>query len=227
MLNRPCDFLFKSAIGGFFEFCVDNARRLLPAGVQPLELHHGRALLAVLAFDFESGEVGPYQEVIMAVVVAPFIDRGSPLPHSALFPFMVGTSTQAARDHGSANYYLPHYEEDVSLRFVRDGSVLQAPVLSGAPVLELSVERPKGIAAERVERIYQVISTRGSEVYAADVIIAGDNVEHEEETAVLTLHPHGFNAPLEISEVNRWACREQWVVEGTERFWPLKRIGRC
>jgi hypothetical protein len=227
VLNRPCDFHFKSAIGGFFEFCVDNARRLLPTGVQPLELHHGRALLAVLAFDFESGEVGPYHEVILAVMVAPFIDRGSPLPHSALFPFVVGTSTQAARDHGSANYYLPHYGKDVSVRFVRDGGVLQATVLCGAPVLELSVERPKGIAPEGVERLYQVISARGSEVYAADVIITGDNIEHEEETAALTLHPHEFNAPLEISEVNPWACREQWTVDGRERFWPVKRTGGC
>jgi len=51
---------FRDAISGFFEFPTENARRVLPRGFEPVEVHHGTSILAVTVFDFNESEVGEY-----------------------------------------------------------------------------------------------------------------------------------------------------------------------
>ena len=67
---------YRHAIGGFFEFPTENARKLLPAHLHPVEPHHGQSVLSVMAFDFTAGSVdniGPYGELVLSVHVAPRI----------------------------------------------------------------------------------------------------------------------------------------------------------
>ena len=53
---------YRNAISGFFEFPTDNARRILPAGLEPVELHHGTSIFSMTVFDFTESEVGAYGE---------------------------------------------------------------------------------------------------------------------------------------------------------------------
>ena len=76
---------YRDAISGFFEFPTENARRVLPKGFEPVEVHHGTSILAVTVFDFHESEVGEYGEVVYAVIVPPLV-RDTRLPKSAFFP---------------------------------------------------------------------------------------------------------------------------------------------
>ena len=77
---------YRDAISGFFEFPTENARRILPAHLEPVEVHHGTSIFAVTAFDFNESMVGAYGEVVMAVVVAPLVKPGQPLPEVGHVP---------------------------------------------------------------------------------------------------------------------------------------------
>ena len=71
---------YRDAISGFFEFPTDNARRVLPRGIEPVEVHHGTSIFAVTIFDFDESEVGEYGEVVYAVDRAAARPRGRACP---------------------------------------------------------------------------------------------------------------------------------------------------
>src|SRR5205823_5808353 len=71
---------YRDAMSGFFEFPTENARRILPPNLEPVEVHHGTSVFALTAFDFTKSEVGAYGEVVMAVAVAPLVKPGQPFP---------------------------------------------------------------------------------------------------------------------------------------------------
>ena len=77
---------YRDAISGFFEFPTENARRILPRHLEPVELHHGTSIFAMTVFDFTESMVGPYGEAVMAVIVAPLVKPGERLPEVGLLP---------------------------------------------------------------------------------------------------------------------------------------------
>ena len=85
---------YTHAISGFFEFPTENARRILPSHLEPVELHHGTSIFSMTAFDFTESMVGAYGEVVMSVIVAPLVKPGERLPKSAFYPYLVATTTQ-------------------------------------------------------------------------------------------------------------------------------------
>ena len=77
---------YEHAISGFFEFPTENARRILPSHLEPVELHHGTSIFSMTAFDFTESLVGAYGEVVMSVIVSPLVKPGERLPKSAFYP---------------------------------------------------------------------------------------------------------------------------------------------
>ncbi len=133
---------FKHCIGAMFEMSTADARRILPAHLHPLEVQHSRSVLAVLAFQFTESEVGAYDEVVLSVVTPPRVEPGKALPQAAFFPFMVGTSTEAARLHAIERWSLPHYMKDLRFSFQEDGGRMRVEVFDEeSPVLELDVSQ--------------------------------------------------------------------------------------
>ena len=88
---------YRDAINGFFEFPTDNARRILPKGIEPIEPHHGTSVLAVTVFDFHESEVGEYGEVVYAVLVPPLV-RDTRLPKGANTNAAAGPAKPVAED---------------------------------------------------------------------------------------------------------------------------------
>jgi hypothetical protein len=221
----PCAFHFADAACGFFDVATENARQIVPAGIEPLERCHGRSALAVIAFDFHGGHVGPYREVVLAILVPPVVEPGRQLPQSAMYPFLLGTSTARARTHGSEKYHLPHHVRDVDVSFESRSDRMNVNLFDEEPVLELEVTRVDGAPTAVVRRHYQVLSTHGPDTYVSDVWMSGHLMEHEEETGALRLHPHEFTRRLDLREVSPWPFREQWMTSGAETFHPPRRIG--
>ncbi|HEY6546366.1 MAG TPA: hypothetical protein VI589_00610 [Vicinamibacteria bacterium] len=213
---------YANAISGFFEFPTDNARRILPKHLEPAELHHGSSIFSMTAFDFDQSEVGSYGEVVMSVIVSPLVKPGEKLPKSAFYPYLVGTTTRAARDHAIERWHLPHWMEDVEMHFEPAGRSLSARVLvGGAPVADLTVSDHSW---QSVSHLYQSFMRDDSGAYLANITMEGEQSEHEEETGRIKLYDHAFNRELMISEIYEQPFRELWMRAGRQTFEPLKTL---
>jgi hypothetical protein len=203
-------------VGGYFEMPTSDARRLLPDHLEPLEVVHERSILAITAFRFVDSMVGPYDEVVLAVVVPPIVEPGKPLSKAAFFPFMVGTSTPEAREHAIERWRLPHYPKDISVDFTRDDDQLTVAVTdNGAPVLDLVVtEFDRGSAANS----YMCFTVDPDRRYRVNILMEADHTEHEEETGSLTLYEHPMTEGLTIDEINTYPFREEWYGRGRQTF---------
>jgi hypothetical protein len=214
---------YRDAISGFFEFPTENARRILPPPLEPVELHHGTSIFSMTAFDFTESLVGPYGEVVMAVIVAPLVKPGERLPKSAFYPYLVATTTRAARDHAIERWHLPHWMEDVQVRFERQGGRVSAQVASaeGEPLAELTIGDHSW---SPVSHLYQSFMRDEQGAYLANIVMEGSQSEHEEETGRLVLHDHPFHKDLVISEVYEVPFRELWMRDGLQTFDPLIQL---
>jgi len=213
---------YRDAISGFFEFPTENARRILPRHLEPAELHHGSSIFSMTVFDFTESEVGDYGEVVMAVIVSPLVKPGERLPKSAFYPYLVGTTTKTARDHAIERWHLPHWMEDVDVRFDRQGKAVTARVeVDGSPVADLTITDHSW---NPVSHLYQAFMKDDRGAYLASITMEGQQSEHEEETGRIQLHEHPFNKDLVISEIYEQPFREMWMREGRQTFEPLMQL---
>ena len=213
---------YRNAISGFFEFPTENARRILPAHLEPVELHHGTSIFSLTAFDFTESEVGAYGEVVMSVIVSPLVKPGERLPKSAFYPYLVATTTRAARDHAIERWHLPHWMEDVAIRFTPAANRLTVNVdADGSPVAEMTVS---DYSWSPVSHLYQSFMRDGDKSYLANITMEGEQSEHEEETGHVRLHEHAFNKDLVLSEVYDIPFREIWMRNGAQTFQPLVQL---
>jgi hypothetical protein len=214
---------YRDAISGFFEFPTENARRILPRGLEPVEPHHGVSVFAVTVFDFDESEVGAYREAVYAVIVPPLVGGNGRLAKSAFYPWQVATTTNAARAHAIDRWHLPHWMDDVEVDVLRDGRKITAKVRAeGSPAAELTVTEHSW---EPVSHLYQSFQRDESGSYLANILFQGEKSEHEEEAGHLVLQDHPFNKDLVIPEVSEIPFRELWMRNGVQVFDPLVLLG--
>jgi len=213
---------YRDAISGFFEFPTDNARRILPRGVEPVEPHHGTSIFAVTVFDFDESEVGEYGEVVYAVIVPPLVRDGR-LPKSAFFPWQVATTTRAAREHAIDRWHLPHWMEDVGIEFDRSqpGRTTARVKAEGSLALEMTVTEHSW---QPVSHLYQSFQKDDSGTYLANILFEGEKSEHEDEKGRIALHDNAFNKDIVLSEVYETPFRELWMRRGCQLFDPLAKL---
>jgi hypothetical protein len=210
---------FDVCVGGYFEMPTTDARKLLPAHLEPLEVQHERSILAITAFHFDESMVGAYDEVVLAVVVPPLVEPGKPIAKAAFFPFMVGTSSPESREHAIERWALPHYMKDVTVDFQRDGSEITVVVSDDeALVLELVVTEH---ARQPTGNNYTCFTVDPESRFKVNILMEADHTEHEEETGSLTLYEHPMTAGLTIDDVNTYPFREEWYGKGLQTFDPM------
>jgi hypothetical protein len=213
---------YRDAMSGFFELPTENARRILPPHLEPVEIHHGTSVFALTAFDFDKSEVGPYGELVMAVLVSPLVKPGQPFPKSAMYPYLVATTTRAAREHAIERWHLPHWMEDVEVAFDRQKDHIAVHVKAdGAPVADMSIYE---YAWKPVSHLHQSFMKDGEANYFAQITMEGEHSEHEDEKGKLVLHDHPFNKALSIPDVYDIPFREQWMRHGLQTFQPLVQL---
>jgi hypothetical protein len=210
---------YSNAISGFFEFPTENARQILPAHLEPVELHHGTSIFSMTCFDFTESMIGGYGEVVMSVIVSPLVKPGERLPKSAFYPYLVATTTKAAREHAIERWHLPHWMEDVQMAFENGGGALTAKVaVDGEPVAELTVSDHQW---HPVNHLYQSFMKDDAGAYLANIVMEGQQSEHEDEKGGVKLFEHPFNRALMIAEVYETPFRELWMRDGRQTFDPL------
>ena len=213
---------FKNAVNAFFEMPRSNAREILPGHLQPMEIRHGQGVLAVTAFDFTDSLVGPYTELFLAVIVPPLVRPGEPMPKSAFYPFMVATSTAAARAHAIEKWHLPHYMKDITVDFEESDGRMSVRIRDGrAPILDFAISEHAWTDADDP---YQSFMHSGEARFRVNVHMKGRFSEHEEETGDLTLYEHPMCHRLRVDEIAAYPFREMWMKDGVQTFQELESI---
>lgn len=213
---------FSQAVGAFFEMPTSDAKKILPPHLQPLEVHHGSSILALNAFDFTDSMVGPYQEIVLSVIVPPRVEPGRDLAKSAFFPFLLGTSTRESREHAIERWHLPHYMKDVTVQMTDLGHAMHIQVTDeGQPILDFDVT---DYDWEPVHHLYQSFMVDDGQRFKVDIVMDGAHSEHEEERGELTLYEHPMTEHLTIDEVAKEPFREQWMKDGVQTFSELETL---
>lgn len=215
---------FENCVGAFFQMSTADARAILPAHLEPMEIQHTRSVLAVLAFQFTESEVGAYDELVMAIITPPRVDPGKPLPKAAFYPFMVATSTTAAREHAIERWHLPHYMEDLEFDFQEDDGGMRVEVSeSGDPIVELTVTRHEFAPTVNAYHAFTMDEDEGRP-YKVNIFMDAPHSEHEFERGEMILHEHPMTAALTLPEVETIPFREEWYRAGVQTFEELEEI---
>ena len=213
---------FRHAIGGFFEIPTANARKILPPHLHPVEPHHGQSVLSVMAFDFHNSMVGAYGELILSVLVMPRVEPGLVLPRSAFYPFQLGTTTKAARDHAIERWHLPHFMQYIDLSFdAKPGAIRIGAAQGGHPIVEMRIT---DFDWEKVSHRYQCFMHDASGSYMSTIVMDADFSENEEERGDITIHQHAFTSDIDRAGVNTTPFRELWMRDGLQTFHPLETL---
>ena len=213
---------FSNAVGAFFEMSTEDARQILPTHLEPVEVQHTRSILALTAFHFTESMVGPYDEVVLSIIVPPRVNPGQPLPKAAFYPFIVGTNTEASRLHAIERWHLPHYMADLDISLEEGDDRMDVHVSEGnKPVLDFHVTP---YAFQPVRHLYNSYMVNGEGRYKVNIYMEGPHSEHEEENGELILHDHPFNRALSRPEVSRNAFREQWLKGGVQTFEEMEKF---
>lgn len=213
-------YAYRMCVGAYFEMPTSDARALIPDHLEPLEVRHDRSILAITAFHFTESLVGAYHEVVLAVVVPPIVEPGKPLPKAAFFPFMVGTTTAASREHAIEKWHLPHYMKDLDIAFEgEEGEVTVTVRDEGKPVLELVVT---DFDFEASKNVYSCFTIDDDDRYKVNIFMEAPHTEHEEERGSLKLYEHPMTAGLTIDEVEVYPFREEWYRSGMQTFERLE-----
>ncbi len=215
-------YYFNHGLSCLFEMRTADARRLVPPHLQLVEVQHERSVLSVTVFDFYEGDAGVFQELVLSILVPPLVKPGGPLPKAALYPFVVGTSTEVGRREVD-RWKLPHLRQDIDVAFTeREGQICAAASADGEPILELMGTSHEFEPAELL--FHTFVSDRGG-TYKSDLTMRGEHYsEHEFESGSLVIHPHEMTEGLTIDEISDAPFREQWMKRGVEVFAPLEAI---
>jgi Acetoacetate decarboxylase (ADC) len=213
---------FKNAVSAFFEMSRDAAKRALPPHLEPMEVKHGLGVFALTAFDFTQSDVGSYTELVLAIITPPVLGVGGEFPRSAFYPFVVGTSTKASREHAIERWHLPHYMADIDVDFKeKDGQMKVHAHEKGRPIIDVTVSEHKWTT---VNHLYQAFTVESPRRFKADIHMEGAFTEHEEESGDLVIHPHPMCELLLDADVASYPFRELWMKDGVQTFEELQTI---
>ena len=217
---------FESCVGAFFEMSTQDARKILPSHLQPVEVMHERSVMAVLAFRFTESEVGEYDELVMSVITPPLIEAGKALPKAAFFPFMVATSTDASRAHAIERWRLPHHMAALDFEFNESDSAMEVILKDGDdPVVELTVTKHDFAPAVNPYHCFTSGASVGGEGnFKVNIFMDAPHSELEEEDGELILHEHPMTSMLTLEEVSTIPFREEWYQAGVQTFEELETL---
>lgn len=213
------EYYYPHMISASFEIPTEDARKLLPRGVEPVEPWHGASVLSVTLFEFDQSPVGPYQEVVLSLFVVPRLIKGDLFPHAAVAPIRLGSTHQEARQHAIDLWHLPHFHENIHIEFERseNGNRMTGRVFcpEGEEILALHVTH-SGVWRDFCQR-YQSFQEDETGLYMSKIDWTGSLSEHEEGKGSVHFQNHRFfNAfPVKLA-VNSPPIREMWMQQGLE-----------
>jgi len=208
---------FRTGVSAFFEIATADALAMLPAYLQPIEVRHQRSVLSVTAFLFEDSDVGPYTELMFALIVPPMVAEWGHHAKAGFYPFLAATSSAEARRVRSERFHFPYLDQDIDAQFIETPGRLRVRAWGGGePIVDFSVTQGEW---ESTSHLLQGFSGCGGERYRTTVQISGEYTVHENERGNMILYPHELTRGLLSREVSPYPFREHWLKNGTEVFY--------
>lgn len=215
-------YRFRTGVSAFFDMATADARLLLPAHLEPIEVTHQRSVLSVTAFLFDDSVIGPYTELMFSVVVPPKVAAWGKHAKAGFYPFLAATSSERARRIKAERLPFPYHDESIDAQFIETTDRVRIRVFGADdPILDLSVTPG---AWETTTHLLQGYMMNGEERLRTTLKISGDYTVHENEGGELTLFPHDMTSSLLRHEVSPHPFREHWFKNGTETFHKLETI---
>ena len=149
-----------------------------------------------------------------------YVSPGERIPKAAFYPFLVATSTEAAREHAIERWHLPHWMEDIAVEIDdRGGSVATRADADGKPFLRDDDHRP---LVEPGEPPLPVLHGRRRHTLR-DPDHDGGLAERARGGSRIHRPPR---SPLQrsprLSQVEPAPFREIWMKDGVQSFTPLQ-----
>lgn len=213
-------YRFHMGVSAFFEMATADARALLPAHLEPIEVRHQRSVLSVTTFLFDDSVVGPYTELMFSVIVPPKVSPWGQHAKAGFFPFLAATSSYEARRIKAERFHFPYHEESIDAQFIETDESSRIRLFeSGSPILDMSVTSGPW---ETTTHLLQGFMMNGDERLRTTLQISGDYTVHENEKGQIKLFPHTMTEGLLSEEVSPCPFREHSFKNGTEVFHKLE-----
>ena len=213
-------YRFHTGVSAFFQMATSDARAVLPAHLEPIEVTHQRSVLSVTAFLFDDSVVGPYTEIMFSVIVPPMVAEWGQHAKAGFYPFLAATSSEEARRIKADRFHFPYHDQNIDAQFIETEDRVRIRVFGAAdPILDLSVTPG---AWETTTHLLQGFMMNGSERLRTTLQISGDYTVHENEGGQMTLFRHQITSDLLRQEVSPYPFREHWFKNGTEVFHKLE-----
>lgn len=213
---------FSTGVAALFEMATSDAERILPDHLQPIEVRPQRSILNVTAFHFRESEVGPYAELLLAVVVPPVVGSWARHPKAGFYPFLTATSSKESRTLLEERLRIPTYPENIDAQFIERADQVRVRISAeGLPIVDFSVTQHEWHSTTHLLQSHMM---DGKQRLKADVQISGRYTMHEHERGRITLYPHPMTAALTLEEVAPYPFREHWLKEGFELFHPVETV---
>jgi len=211
---------FHTGVTAFFEMATPDARAILPAHLEPIEVRHQRSVLAVMAFLFEKSEAGPFTELMFSVVVPPVVRKWGKHAKGGFYPFLGATSSEESRRQRSERFHFPYLDQNIDAQFIeRNGTLRVRAWGGGKPIVDMSVTQE---AWEPTSHLLQGFMMNGKQRLRTTLQISGEYTVHENERGSMELFPHPLTQSLLQREVAAYPFREHWFKHGTEVFHSLE-----
>jgi hypothetical protein len=211
---------FRTGVSAFFEMATSDAIGVLPEYLQPIEVRHQRSVLSVTAFLFEESDVGPYTELMFAVIVPPMVAEWGHCAKAGFYPFWAATSSEEARRRRSERYHFPYVDRDIDTQFIETPERLRVRAWGNEkPIVDFSVTQGEWGSTSH---LLQGFAGCGGARYRTTVQITGEYTVHENERGTMILYPHELAPALLGREVSPYPFREHWLKNGTEVFYSLE-----
>jgi hypothetical protein len=215
-------YRFHTGVSAFFDMATSDARDVLPAHLEPIEVTHQRSVLSVTAFLFDDSVVGPYTELMFSVIVPPMVAQWGKHAKAGFYPFLAATSSEEARRIKGERFHFPYLEESIDAQFIETEDRLRIRVFGGADrILDLSVTPGSW---ETTTHLLQGFMMNGEQRLRTTLQISSDYTVHENEGGRMTLFTHPMTSELLRHEVSPHPFREHWFKNGTETFHHLETI---
>jgi hypothetical protein len=205
-------FRYSRGLSGTFELPTEAAKRLVHPTLEPVEVHHGTSVLSVSVFDFLESPFGPYAELVLAVLVAPFVRPGQAMPQAAFYPYAVGATSALIRQMVLPQWPLPYWQEDLACDFsAGDGQRKVVVAVGGAALLDMTLFEHEWAEETQLHQVFAIGPSGGS---AALVTTRGAYSDHEDGRGALRLHPHPMQKGLDVAAVDGPPLREACLADG-------------
>jgi hypothetical protein len=219
--------MISNGINGLFQMPVDKVRSFLPKNIEPIETNHGVGLVGITMFHFSESPIGPYDELVISAYVVPRMGLTSRHQHAAVHPIVVASTYHEARQHAIDLWHLPHFMEDIYIRFEEsdDRRVLKGTAFCYRDEPIVSLEISQSGTWRPVQQFYQSFQKDSSGSYVGVLDMTGELSEHEGGTGTLVLYPqHRLFEKIDLSELDPFPYREMWMKHGVENYHDLLSV---